>query len=122
MILQVVAHPARPTSLVPQGIMTLKTRKQFLTANRSLRRRRSQEENRASRPKRKMILKPVAPAKYNGEPNSELFLTFMDDANAYLREGGVPRRKEYAKLGHSSLGKHNSFTEVRYEMRPAIGV
>ncbi|KAK0462191.1 hypothetical protein IW261DRAFT_1576434 [Armillaria novae-zelandiae] len=61
------------------------------------------------RPKRKLILKPVAPAKYNGEPNSELFLTFMDDVNAYLREGGVPQKDRVRKIGAFLTGKAQQF-------------
>ncbi|SJL14216.1 uncharacterized protein ARMOST_17672 [Armillaria ostoyae] len=58
----------------------------LITANRSLHRQRSQEENRTHRPKRKMILKPVPPAKYNGEADSRQFLKFLNDGTAYVRE------------------------------------
>lgn len=56
-----------------------------------------------------MILKLVAPAKYNGEPNSELFLTFMDDVNTYLREGGVSQRERVCKIGSFLTGKAQQF-------------
>ncbi len=79
------------------------------TTNCSLRWRRSQKNNWHSHPKRKLILKPVAPAKYNGKPNSELFLTFMDDTNAYLREGGVPRKDRVCKIGAFLTGKAQQF-------------
>ncbi|PBL03961.1 hypothetical protein ARMGADRAFT_1070466 [Armillaria gallica] len=65
----------------------------LITANRSLRRRHLQEENRAHWPKRKMILKPVPPTKYNSEADSRLFLKFLNNGTAYVREGGVPRRE-----------------------------
>ncbi|KAK0429930.1 hypothetical protein EV421DRAFT_1692143, partial [Armillaria borealis] len=55
------------------------------------------------------ILKPVTPTKYNGEPNSELFLTFMDDANAYLHEGGVPRKDRVRKIEAFLTGKAQQF-------------
>ncbi len=79
------------------------------TTNCSLRWCRSQENHWHSRPKQKLILKPVAPAKYNGEPNSELFLTFMDDANTYLCEGGVPRKDCVHKIGAFLTGKAQQF-------------
>ncbi len=79
------------------------------TTNCSLRQHQSQENNWHSHPKCKLILKPVAPAKYNGEPNSKLFLTFMDDANAYLHEGGVSRKDCVHKIGAFLTGKAQQF-------------
>ncbi|SJL12635.1 uncharacterized protein ARMOST_16064 [Armillaria ostoyae] len=83
----------------------------LITANRSLRRRRSQEKNRTHRPKRKMILKPVPPAKYNGEADSRQFLKFLNDGTAYVREGGVPRREHVRKLGAFLTGEAADFYE-----------
>ncbi|KAK0433663.1 hypothetical protein EV421DRAFT_1909994 [Armillaria borealis] len=83
----------------------------LITANRSLRRRHSQEENRIHRPKRKMILKPVPPAKYNGEADSRQFLKFLNDGTAYVREGGVPRRERVRKLDAFLTGEAADFYE-----------
>lgn len=57
--------------LLSDGSVASEDERHDLTRNTSLRWHWSQEKNRHSRPKQKLILKPVAPTKYSGEPNSE---------------------------------------------------
>ncbi|KAK0231391.1 hypothetical protein IW262DRAFT_1262466 [Armillaria fumosa] len=46
-----------------------------------------------------MILKPILPTKYNGDLDLHMFLKFINNATAYLRERGVSQWKCVCKLG-----------------------
>ncbi len=58
-----------------------------------------------------MILKPVLPIKYNNEADSRLFLKFLNNGMAYIREGGIPHRERVQKLGAFLTGEATDFYE-----------
>ncbi len=72
----------------------------LITANHSLCHCCSQEENSSHHPKRRMILKPVPPTKYNGEADSRAFLKFLNDGTAYIHEGGILVESMVKNLEH----------------------
>ena len=56
-----------------------------------------------------MTLKPIAPTKYDGSPDSKAFHRFMTEGTAYVKDGGVPSKKRAFILAHYLTGKAREF-------------
>ena len=56
-----------------------------------------------------MTLKPIAPTKYDGLPDSKASHRFMTEGTAYVKDGGVPSKKRAFIPVHYLTGKAREF-------------
>ncbi|CAK5266854.1 unnamed protein product [Mycena citricolor] len=66
-----------------------------------------------ARSKGRMLVKPNAPARYDGSENADLYTQFVDESNRYCELGNVPRAHRVAIIGSFLDGDAKDFYNRR---------
>src|SRR6201996_5965627 len=71
--------------------------------------RLSSKRRRGHARKEKMLLKPIPPSRYNGEPNANAIQRFAREARTYVKMGRVPEKDQVYFISYYLDGKALDF-------------